>query len=332
MTTTPANVSVIICTYNRCQMLRATLENLAESIVPDSFDWKVIVVDNNSTDDTRKIVEAISSKHIGRFQYVFEPAPGKSYALNTGIRVARGEILAFVDDDVTVEPTWLRNLTASFSTNGWAGVGGRTLTATTIKTPDWLALEGPHSLGGILAAKFDLGDKVCELKEPPYGANMAFRRSMFEKYGTFRTDLGPSPNPDVPRPNEDTEFGRRLQSAGERIGYEPSAVVYHPVFMERVDKQYFLKWWFDYGRACARELGKRSNILGISRHYWTIAKIATKLVPMAIVRWVFTVDPKRRFFSKCWVWMAWGQIVEQRRMSRSNVAARTAPGDFNGKG
>ena len=84
---------------------------------------------------------------------------------------------------------------------------------------------------------------------------MAFRKEMFEKYGGFRIDLGPSPDSEIR--NEDTEFGRRVTEAGERLRYEPSAVVYHDVPRQRLREEYFLRWWFDYGRAQISEDGKR---------------------------------------------------------------------------
>jgi hypothetical protein len=81
---------------------------------------------------------------------------------------------------------------------------------------------------------------------------MAFRRAMFKKYGLFRTDLGSSPNRNTPRPNEYTEFVLRLLAGGERLYYEPKAVVFHPVPAHRLQKEYFLDWWFDKGRADLR--------------------------------------------------------------------------------
>jgi hypothetical protein len=81
---------------------------------------------------------------------------------------------------------------------------------------------------------------------PLFGANMAFRKEMFDKYGLFRADLGPSACVEVP-PSEDTEFGGRLVAAGEYLRYEPSAIVYHPVAGGRINKRYFLKWFFDLG-------------------------------------------------------------------------------------
>ena len=103
-------ITVILCTYNRCQSLVRALDSLAASILSETIEWEVLVVDNNSSDQTKAIVEDFCRQYPGRFRYLFEPQQGKSYALNAGIREARGDILAFVDDDVTVEPMWLQNL------------------------------------------------------------------------------------------------------------------------------------------------------------------------------------------------------------------------------
>jgi glycosyltransferase involved in cell wall biosynthesis len=304
------NITVILCTLNRCQSLAKTLESVAASTLPASVKWEVLVVDNNSTDQTREVVDGFSRRYPDLFRYVLEPQPGKSFALNTGIREARGDVLAFMDDDVTVEPAWLHNLTAPLSDGEWAGTGGRTLLAQTFTPPRWLALEEPYNLGGVLAALFDLGDRPCELRKAPYGANMAFRKEMFEKYGLFRTDLGPSPNREIPRPNEDTEFGRRLMALGERLRYEPSAVVYHPVPKNRIQKSYFLNWYFDFGRANVREWGRGADILGIPRRCFTFIKLTGTLLPVRILLWATARNPSRRFFRKCWVSMTTGQILE----------------------
>jgi len=310
------SISVILCTCNRCESLAKTLESLAVSALPDAVEWEVLVVDNNSSDQTRDVVEEFRGRYPGRFRYLFVPNPGKSYALNAGIREARGRILAFVDDDVTVEPTWLQNLTAPLREGEWGGVGGRTLLEQTFSRPRWLALDGPYSMGGVLAALFDLGDKPCELEEAPYGANMAFQKKMFEKYGGFRTDLGPSPNREIPRPNEDTEFGRRLMKAGERLWYEPSAVVRHPVSASRLKKKYFLTWWLDYGRAQIRERGKRPPVWRIPRHYFSVLRMIGTRLSVRALRWMLTLDPQERFFWKSRVWLDIGQIMEIPRVAR----------------
>jgi glucosyl-dolichyl phosphate glucuronosyltransferase len=308
-------VTVILCTYNRCQSLATTLESLAASVLPDTVEWEVLVVDNNSSDQTREVAEDFCRRYPGRFRYIFEPHPGKSFALNTGVREAHGDALAFTDDDVTVEPTWLQNLTVCLNDGEWAGAGGRTLLRQTISPPGWLTLAGPDNLGWVLAPVFDGGPQPCELSGAPYGANMAFRKEMFQKYGLFRTELGPRPGSEIR--DEDTEFGRRLLAAGERLRYEPTAVVLHPVPENRVRKRFFLTRFFDMGRAIVRESQPGPDILGISRRCFTFFKVISTQLPIEILHWVLTPDRKHRFHQKCETWKTAGQAVESYRQWRA---------------
>jgi glucosyl-dolichyl phosphate glucuronosyltransferase len=304
-------ISVILCTYNRHTRLRAVLDDLAVSELPASVDWEVLVVDNRSTDQTPAVVKEFVDRYPGRFRYILESQQGKSHALNTGIRESRGDVLAFIDDDVTVPPTWLWNLTKALTNNDWAGAGGRTQLAEPLTPPRWLALSGRYSLGSVLAAVFDLGDEPCQLDAPPYGVNMAYRKDMFEKYGLFRADLGPRPGNEIR--NEDTEFGRRLMAAGERLRYEPSAIVYHPAPKNRVRRSFFLKWFFDYGRAEILEIGRRPDVWGIQRRYLSLPKMAVTVMPVRFLRWMLSPSPSQRFFWKCVVWETAGQMAEIHR-------------------
>jgi len=302
-------ITVILCTYNRCQSLKKALESVAISILPTSIEWDVLVVDNNSNDLTRPEVQEFCHRHPGRFRYLFEKQPGKSFALNAGIREARGDVLAFMDDDVTVDPLWLQNLTTPIVDSQWAGAGGRILPERGFSPPSWMLLQGDHSLGPALAAVFDLGGQPGELSRPPYGTNMAFRKSMFEKYGGFRTDMGPRPGSEIR--GEDVEFGRRLLAAGERLCYAPSAVVYHAVPEDRLRKEFFLAYWFAYGRTQVRERGSRPGKWGLPRYYFS-----TAMLGIYTMRWIRTWHPGERFFNKCQVWMAAGKLVENYSQSR----------------
>ena len=305
----PMNVSVILCTYNRSESLAKALASIAQSTVPDSIQWEVLVVDNNSRDATRSVVEEFCRRDPSVFRYLFEPRQGKSYALNAGIQAARGEILAFTDDDVTVEPTWLHNLTSSLTKGDWAGTGGKTLPEKSFSPPPWLAGDDHHALAPL--AMFDLGCEPCEMMGPPWGNNMAYRRDVFEKYGEFRTELGPSSN--CVLRGEDTEFGQRLLSAGERLRYEPSAVVYHATPNDRIQKSYFLDWWFDKGRSEIREFGVPTDTS------WFIAGVPLYLFPRFIpwtLVWMFGGSPSLRFFGRRQVWWVAGAIQECYRQSR----------------
>ena len=118
-------ITVILCTYNRCESLSMALESVALSSLPASVEWDVLVVDNNSRDLTRPVVEKFCQRFPKRFKYVFEARQGKSFALNRGIREAAGDVLVFIDDDITVEPNWLFELTKPLSDSQWAGDRGK---------------------------------------------------------------------------------------------------------------------------------------------------------------------------------------------------------------
>ncbi|MGH9642977.1 MAG: glycosyltransferase family 2 protein [Terriglobales bacterium] len=302
-------VSVILCTYNRCGSLGTALESLLASALSSHVDWELLAVDNNSRDGTREVINEYCLRHPGRVRYIFEAKQGQTNARNAGIREARGEILAFVDDDVTVEPTWLHNLTASLREGQWAGAGGRILPPQGFSPPRWLALRGPWGQGGPLCALFDMGDTPGQLNgEPPYGANMAFRKEMFEKYGVFRTDLGHCGGGLIG--NDDTEFGRRLMAGGERLCYEPFAVVYHSIPAERLNKRYFRAWWFAFGRAQIREKGPRTRVCGIPRFYFSLPNIALRLFLPQVVRSLLARDPHERFRRQCFACCMAGNMAE----------------------
>jgi glycosyltransferase involved in cell wall biosynthesis len=182
------DITVVICTYNRSSSLATTLTSVAATVIPESAEWEVLVVDNNSTDETREVSGDFCRRYPRRFRYLFEPQQGLSHARNAGIREARGEIIAFTDDDVVVEATWLQNLTAELHNGDWAGAGGRILPERQFTLPKWLSARTLCE-GGALPI-FDAGETECRLNQAPYGANMAYRKSMFKRYGLFRTELG----------------------------------------------------------------------------------------------------------------------------------------------
>ena len=304
-------ITIVLCTFNRCLSLPKALDSVVAQILPESVAWDVLVVDNNSSDQTREVVEGYSRRYPGRVRYLFEPGQGLSRARNAGIRQSRGEIIAFIDDDVIAEPTWLQNLTASLDSGKWVGAGGRIVPPLDFNPPDWFTVGGEMDLVGALLPLFDLGDQPGEMKRPPYGANMAFRKSMFDRYGVFRADLGRCGNSLLM--GEDTEFGNRLIAAGECLHYEPSAVVEHPVPMERLSKKYFCAWWFDYGRTRIIERTARPPILGIPRKFFSLASLVLRFLTLRTLRWAFTLGAQRRFYNKCQVWLTIGEIAQTYR-------------------
>jgi len=302
------DITVVLCTYNRCDSLAAALGSVAVSRLPHSVSWEVLVVDNNSTDQTSEVIEGFASQYPGRFRYAFEPHPGKSHALNSAIRDNNARILAFMDDDVLVEPDWLHMLTRIFDNPEYAGAGGRILPESEFTPPTWLETSARYSLAPL--AMFDLGPAAGRLREPPFGTNMAFRREVFARYGDFRPDLGPQPGSEIR--SEDTEFGMRLLQRGEHLWYEPAAVVHHKIARSRVTQHYFLRWWFDKARGDIREHGIPPGTR------WYIAGIPLYLMRRLItstLRWLITVRSGPRFSAKLNLWVVAGAMKECREQS-----------------
>jgi glycosyltransferase involved in cell wall biosynthesis len=293
-------ISLILCTYNRCQSLVKTLESIAASVLPESAEWEVLVVDNNSSDQTRDVVEGFCHRYPRRFRYVFERQQGLSFARNTGIRESEGEVIAFTDDDVIVEPDWLWNLTSVLHTGESAGAGGRIVAMWPGPIPGWLSTD-PDNLGPY--GEFNLGPQAGPLRRPPYGANMAFRREVFEKHGDFRTDLGRTGSSLQGR--EDVEFANRLLNSDQPLWYEPSAVVRHRVQQCRMEKKYVLNWWYWYGRSEVAELGAPPG------------KWLFKGVPLCLfrrlARWtlqsMISIGAQRRLFCQRTAWYIAGTAV-----------------------
>jgi len=263
------------------------------------------------------VVDEFSRNYPGRVRYLFEQQQGLSYARNAGIRTAQGDVLAFTDDDIIVEPGWLWNLTSALSTGDWAGAGGRIIPAWGAAIPGWLSTDDPHTMGPFAA--FDKGTEAGPLTHPPYGANMAFRREAFEKYGGFRVDLGRAGSNLLGR--EDIEFANRLLAGGERLRYEPGAVVHNPVPEFRMVKKYVLRWWYWFGRSEIAESGLPSDakraVLGVPLYLF-------RRMARWLLQWMITPKPAPRFSCKRNVWYIAGTIVGCYKFARQSNAALAA--------
>ena len=252
-------ITVIVSTYNRSAELRRMLLSLEACERPHGESWELIVVDNNSADDTASVLAEFSGRSQLPLRPLFEGRQGKSYALNRAIRVAAGDVLAFTDDDVRVDSSWLAAIERAATRHPDAlGFGGRIIADWQTPPPAWLGTGTSlgRTTGGVVA--HNLGEAVLQLKpgvRPPAGANFFFRRAAFERHGLFREDLGPGTGTH----GEDTEFVKRLVTAGERLLYVPDVVLQHPVAPERVRRRYGLRWHFRLGRAAARGRGRRPN-------------------------------------------------------------------------
>lgn len=311
-------VSVIICTWNRAKSLAAVLTSLEASTTPEGLEWEVLLVDNNSRDDTRAVCESFVKRNGSRFRYLFEGQQGKSNALNAGIRQAHGDIIALTDDDVSIHPDWVAQIYDAFQKFECAGVGGRIVPVWTCQQPSWIDLDGPFhhiAFGGIV--RFEKGDAPIPLSSTATGANMAFRRSIVEKYGPFRTDLSGN-HADSRRlgdllGGEDTEYCRRLMLGGERLMYVPAAIVYHPVEQHRTTRKYLQSFAFHYGRWMVRVDGMPEGM----KTYFGFPRYLFPITLKFLLKWMLSIGVKRRFFYRLELFQTFGQLAEGKRCLKS---------------
>lgn len=234
--------SIIIATYNRAALLDECLRHLASS--PFSAGDEVIVCDNGSTDGTASVVRRHAAAYPVPLRYVLERTPGKSYAVATGLALASGEIAAFTDDDVNVEPGWLDALKAALAAPGVALAGGPVAPRWEHAAPSWLRLR-PQGYGRLAAplGLLDYGPAPEPLgPRTLLGASMAARRSVLVAHGGFATHLGKLRGTLLS--GEDDDLCRRVQAAGYRAMYVPEARVRHWVPSYRLRLAYFLGWFY----------------------------------------------------------------------------------------
>ena len=237
------SLDVIIPTYNRARFLRALLRSIAAAPVPPDLSPSVIVVDNGSTDNTRAVAERMSRRFKGRFRYVLETRPGKSAALNAGIRATTGDIVAFLDDDETISAGWFHTVARAFRHDAIDFISGRCLPRwKSTARPRWLPPRYPAVIGAV-----DAGTRTLEFRRDYdgtlSGGNSAVRRTILDRVGLFSTRLGPRADSRL-LCCEDEDIYLRLLDAGARGVYSPDLLVYHHVHTERLTRGYHRRWCF----------------------------------------------------------------------------------------
>jgi glycosyltransferase involved in cell wall biosynthesis len=242
-------LSVAICTWNRAQSLRVALASLTRLSVPAGAGWEVVVVDNNSTDDTVTVVEGYRDALPVR--YVFEPRQGLSHARNRAAQVAGGDLIIFTDDDVRVDPRWLAEYASAVNRFPEATFFGGTIDLRFPCTPPrWLRNNLSRFQTAYACRSIDPGTIVIRRREDlPFGANMGFRRSVFDAT-RFSPSLGRVGAELMS--GEETEVMERLLAQGDTGVWIGSAIVEHVIPKERLTKQYVYNYFYFQGREQVR--------------------------------------------------------------------------------
>jgi glucosyl-dolichyl phosphate glucuronosyltransferase len=233
------DISVIVSSYNRCHLLPETMESLLAQET-GGLRYEIIIVDNNSTDNTKQVVESYARRHPEKLRYVFEPRQGVSHGRNAGIEVARARIIAFTDDDVRVARGWVAMIKRVFDEHPEVDyLGGKVLPCWQTEMPLWISRYHWSPL-----AIQDYGDAPLYLNEDMrlclVGASLSFRREALESLGMFAPRL--QRVRDGIGSMEDLELQLRAWRAGMQGLYVPDLVATTDVAPARLTKAYHRKW------------------------------------------------------------------------------------------
>ena len=338
--------SVVIPTFNRANDLRKTLVSVA-ALTP-SVAWEVIVVDNNSTDDTRQVVDDEKATFPVELRYLFEPEQGRSAALNAGIRAARGEVIATTDDDVELQSDWLDKAGEALETLQCDYVGGKVLPIWPAARPEWIPDHGGKQWAVI--ALLDYGPDPVPFftlaHRVPIGVNMAFRRTAFERAGMWSNRVGRKKGTLLGQ--EVREWMLRARDAGLRGCYAPTMVVRHVIQRERLSKAYFRRWfywngvsralmyrdaWIDMQAPESTELdfSRVPHIFGVPRFFYR--KAPRELKRALVSRW--HGDRAASFDAELWLFYFAGvlrQRWQDRKLPRPEASPHRAARALGGPG
>jgi glucosyl-dolichyl phosphate glucuronosyltransferase len=225
-------ISVVVCTYNRYDVLPDALVGLEQQSLPRS-KYEVIVVDNSSDRRTQRSFWR-RSQHVFAVNLKIQPEPGLSKARNTGLLAATAPLVAYVDDDAVASPEWLEALVRLFNDEPNAGIAGGPV------APIWPGAEPPwlHPwLSGFFTI-VDRGTSRRRLDEGEWlaGTNIAFRRNLLQQVGGFDETLGRKGTRLLS--NEELEITRRIGELGFAPYYDPAALVHHKVQQDRVSQSW----------------------------------------------------------------------------------------------
>jgi glycosyltransferase involved in cell wall biosynthesis len=313
------DISVVMSTFNRSDVLGMALESLAAQQA-GGLSYEVVIVDNNSTDDTRRVVENYMQRD-SHIRYIFEKRQGLAYGRNAGIAAAKSDFIAFCDDDIIVPPDWVQKLHESLAKYRDADfIGGKVLPLWKADPPAWMAGNPPP------LALQDYGEKpeVVSLDNQRclIGACLAMRRRAFERAGYFDTATQRVGN--SVGSTEDHEWEMKVWLNGGIGVYVPDVVCYAEIPADRMVKSYHRRWHLGHGKFSA--IAPRPNYEGGAFQLLGVPAFVYRQLIEAAARYLLSFGsgrPAETFHRENQVFFFAGFILE--RWKRTLSGRRRAP-------
>ena len=316
-------LSIIVCTRNRARQLATLIQCLGSQKNIENLNWEIVIVDNNSSDNTKEVSYAFCEGSNLKVNYLFEEKTGLSYARNAGVLASKGTYLLFIDDDVIIPQEFLSSVLFGVKEFEEFHIFGFKVLPdwdemrsqhSKFKPPFWLSFKKPFPLIQSFLPIHDLGSEVLQYSnrhaKNPIGACFLVKKEVFEKLGPFREDLGAGQSGLC----EDTEFFWYAMINNFKILYWPYAILYHPVTSERLSISYLHKWYFNLGKSLylvkntgrvCNDLNKQSKkIFNVSIFLYLKLVLLVLFLPFTI----FLVLIKRPFYLSTLISKTCGEI------------------------
>lgn len=326
------DISAVVITYNRSDMLRRTLKSLVQQDTRGRFSYEIVVIDDGSTDDTGKVVAEVACQALPLpVRYFYQENGGEARARNRGVAEARGTWIAFCDDDQLADTRWLYELYKTAQEKRLPCVGGS------------VALLLPKAGGlrlGALARQF-YGEKYLSphlnsraAKNQLGAGNILIHRAVFDRVGGFDPAF---------RQGVDTDFFWRVEGAGLSLGAAPQALVYHVVPASRLQADHLRRLCFRMGVAMQQIRKRYQGQVGVGLA--TLRKLGIALAvdfPQFLLATLLH-DPASALGWRCRLWYKTGfiravlfalapRIFPQRQFFRALGSAAESSGDALSRG